>query len=367
MNINEKYFLELISAAVEQRQPQNAPSQIDWKEIYSLVSAHSLFLCFYESIKRLSNPPESKFMSNLARIYSSKYKLFIQKQCLADELIEAFENKKVKVLPFKGYFIKQFYPKPEMRYSSDLDIICEDLESSKKIIFELGYKLFSEDAHTVNFTKGSLAVELHKKLFPERFNEHFLNPFDFSHKYSDFNYVYVMKDDYFYAHFIAHFAQHFATSGAGLRFITDIYLLNKNLSISDYSLIEKCGLSEFEKQMKELADCIFSGSEPDEDILKFVLYSHTSGTAQRAEDIEVYREGRIGSVGKAIFPSFDYIAKNYNIKRKSQLPYFWAKRWVDVLSSRKENVSSINSRMKTSAQTTNEINKVFEKLNIKDI
>ncbi len=364
MDKNDKYFLNLITSAVADLTPTEPPADIDWQKIYSLVKNHSVFFCFYYAVKKLSSPPSEDVMHKLDKIYFYKIKREIQKEYITEKVIGAFERDQIPTIPLKGYFIRNLYPAKEMRFYSDLDIYCEDQEKAVNSLRNLGFTLFRDDEHHYIFTKNKFAVELHKTLFVGELKDPFLHPFEHSTKYKDYNYIYNLNSDYFYAYFTSHAYYHFIHGGFGVRTLMDFYFLQPQ--INSRSFIEILGLKKFESVMSDTAHALFENLPYDEDIIDFILISHTNGEQKNRILIKSLLDGKSSFLKSALFPDFDYIKRIYKIKKRAQLPYYWIKRWFRIISSKRTIAGDILCQFSANEEEKVKIKQIFEKMGIKD-
>ena len=359
MNYEQRYFLYLVKAFLNSEEINEPNSDIDWHSVYKYSCEQSLYNLFYSALVKLNNKPCEQIMAKLKSKYKRSLMKYTNNNFEAKQTVELIASNAIKVMPLKGYFIKEYYLHPEFRYVSDLDIITEDFEKTTSLLLNNGYELVKDDLHHMILMKNGFVTEVHKSLFVGKLKDYFSAPFEFANEIQDN--IYRMNDNYFYAYFIAHFAYHFASSGAGIRSIIDIYYLNKNLNITDKSLIDKCSLSDFEKTISKFAFDLFEGKEYDEEIADILYLSHTNGQYENRAVIDSVKHGK-GRLIKKVFPSMEYLSTAYPINKKSQLPYFWAKRLIDV--SRRKNNN--NYDVKVDENRVKKFNDVIAKLGLED-
>lgn len=327
MNYEQKYFLYLIKAFLNGENITEPQQNIDWHLVYNYACEQSLYNLFYCALIKLDNKPDDDVLLKLKSKYKRSVMNYAKKNYEAKCTVDLIASNGIEVMPLKGYFIKDYYLLPEFRYVSDLDIITTDYEKTARLLLNSGYEQIKDDIHHCSFAKNGFVTELHKSLFVGKLKEYFLNPFDFA-KETEKN-VYRMEDNYFYAYFIAHFAYHFSSSGAGIRSIIDLYYLNKNLVITDKTLISKCSLEKFEAQISDFALNLFEKGQYNEKIAEVLYLSHTNGQYENRAVIDSVKQGKVRLI-KKLFPSAEYLSTAYPIEKKSQLPYYWAKRFIDT-------------------------------------
>jgi hypothetical protein len=366
MNYEEKYFVHLIVCAIKDTQPDEPAENIDWKKVYNYAAEQSMFAAFYNSLQKLKNKPDNNVMNNMKKIYAAALNSCIQHDYISNETVNIISNAKIDVLPLKGYYIRNFYRKSEYRYISDLDIFTPNVKETVRLLEKSGYQFIKDDIHHTVLAKNNFPVEIHKTLFVGKYKDIFDNPLKYSFNPESNKYIYNMKDDYFYSFFIAHFAYHFLNKGIGIRSLCDIYLLKRRFKIADKSLIEKCGLKQFEEVISDFTQKVFSGEEYDEDLMDFIFASHTSGNNKNGLIIDVAKQGKSISLFRRIFPTYEYLSTAYNIKNKALLPYYWIKRLNKSLSKKKEKINNFTQQVNVPDEDTQKYKSVLKKLGIKE-
>ena len=359
MNYEQRYFLYLVKSYLNGEKISEPNLDIDWHSVYLYACEQSLYNLFYSALVKIKNKPNEQIMAKLKSKYKRSLMKYTNNNFEAKQTVELIASNGIKVMPLKGYFIKEYYMQPEFRYVSDLDIITDDLNKTTDLLLENGYEIVKDDIHHTALIKNGFVTEVHKSLFVGKLKKYFLNPFENAFELS--NNIYRMEDNYFYAYVIAHFAYHFSASGAGIRSIIDVYYLNKNLNISDKSLISDCSLSQFEQEILSFALNLFEGREYDDTIAEILYLSHTSGLYENRAAIDSSRHGKSRLI-KKVFPSMDYLSTAYPIERKSQLPYFWAKRLIDA--SRRDNDNTYD--VIVDENRVKKFNDVISKLGLED-
>ena len=88
-------------------------------------------------------------------------------------------------------------------------------------------------------------------------------------------FLYEFDDEFFVFHQIAHTAYHFMNGGCGIRFLIDLWLLEKNLSLDQpklQALLKKAELQEFYENIRKLILHWFEKEAPNELILQMEDY-----------------------------------------------------------------------------------------------
>ena len=155
-----------------------------------------------------------------------------------------------------------------------------------------------------------------------------------------------MTDEDFYIYVMTHFYKHYAVnSGAGLRYFADFYYLNKGLVKTEKfnnkyvnKTFEKIGISEFIKKTTQMTEQLFSGDENlfSDEMFAYILESGMYGTNTHAVANKMKRDGKAKYWITRLFPSKEYMAKNYPSVKKLPilLPFLWVIRLVSAVCSK---------------------------------
>lgn len=354
MDCNTEYYLQLLKSVITNSHLSEPSVDVDWHSVYLFAVSQSQFSVFCDGVNKVSNRPEQSVMDKLNTTYLSHIKRDTVRDKAMNDIIERFESEQIKCMGLKGYVIRNLYPNTVYRYLSDFDLLCapENFSKACEVLTQMGYKLIKDDPHHTIFVSKNLAVELHKKLFINKYGDYFSDGFNKAVLCEGYNYVYTLEPDKLYIYFIAHTASHFAQAGIGLRSITDAFLLYSNYRDfinSEYTKgeLEKLGLYTFSKEFINLALYIFTDSkksEITENLLDFVCESNTSGNSVKESQLKAVKAGgKTAGVVKNVFPPYKYLLYRYEwLKNK---PYFvplaWVKRFFDILlnSKRRKKVS----------------------------
>ena len=105
--------------------------EIDWNEIYKLADIHNLIVITFSAVNKLQG--EFKPPSEIYSKMKNKFLLYIQHSTVienyAEKLINNFKKEKLDHIIIKGYVLKDYYPSPEYRSMSDIDILIKTVLS----------------------------------------------------------------------------------------------------------------------------------------------------------------------------------------------------------------------------------------------
>ena len=307
-------------------------------------------------------------------------------------LQKRFEDLNINYILLKGSSLNKLYPKPELRTMSDLDILIhlDDYTIVRENMIDLGFTEEYESNHELVWRKGSVLVEIHKKLVPT-YNEDFYQYFGDGWK----NVVtsetsrcfYTPEDEFIYI--FTHFAKHYRGGGIGLRQFCDIYLYLKYYSLDlDYveTELSKLKLLAFYKNVSNAISAFFLGEDFDELselICETVISNGAFGTKSSNTNALILRSARGTAInGKharlylfkmKVFPKKEFIESKYPylVKKPWLLPIAWISRWFSVIFKDRGKISTavsqINSAKSADATAFEEnLNKVGLDFNFKE-
>lgn len=197
------YTCRLISSVINDTEPPSLPENISLEELYAYQSAQDVTNISYVALERMNSSLNLKD-------YSLDNKKCIFREAHFDiavqELYASLEKSAISFLPLKGAILKHLYPKPYLRYFTDVDIyVGEDFDKAEMLLLSLGYeRLVNTDHNDVSYVKRpSVHIELHRELFPDdySFEGYFDDPYKHTKLKDGFKYYHLFYDDDFLSMF----------------------------------------------------------------------------------------------------------------------------------------------------------------------
>ena len=281
------YLLYLMRCALNGKTPKKEKlDKMDLSGVFALAKAHTLtaIAAYALSSGGVIDP----------RFMEEKYKA-IRKNITFDaerrNVLAELEKEAIWYCQLKGCIIKDWYPEIGMRQMSVNDILCDENRMTdvrtcmERLDFETDlYGKCHQDVYkkepVCNFEMHSCLVEPHHG---DAIYEYYRNIKEKLMKDDDNSFGYHFSDEDFYVYCIAHEYKHFAGTGTGLRSLADTYvMLQKFGDDLDWSYINnelnKLGISDFERNNRELTLALFSGKELSAEQKKLLDYHIFSGT-----------------------------------------------------------------------------------------
>ncbi len=339
------YLLELLRAAVNETVPENPPVGLDWKVLYALADYHSVAGTAYYGILRL--PEEGRPQSDILIQFQKASQLVLGRETMqhfeVQRLLDDFEEAGIVSVPLKGWLLKRYYPRPDMRSMSDVDILIrpEDMDKILDIMKKYGFELERRGENHDGYRKHPhLYVEIHQALFPSNspYQPYFKSIMENVHPAEGKKYESRMTWEYFYFHLIAHLAKHFNHGGTGLRSFMDIYIFREKFrgrmdEALRKKLLEESGLDKFAGVVEEMSYAMFAEGLEEEErnryetLNEFVFRTGTYGTKETevAESLMECSKHRGKYLFFRFFPGLKMMRLQYPILEKAPvlLPLFW--------------------------------------------
>lgn len=348
-------MLRLIRAEVcgEAEVQQDLPpiSADELKEIYRLSKKHDLSHIVGGALEdkellRDGDEVSEAFKNSAFRAIwrYERQKFELEKAC------SALEKAKIRHLPLKGSVIRDFYSKPWLRTSCDIDILVseEDLMKGVEAINADGsYKVGHKDSHDIGITSASGEhIELHYDLVEDGIvadSARILRRvWERCSPEAGWEYRMRADDELFYFYHIAHMAKHFHNGGCGIRPLLDVWVLEHVVPhdrAARDALLADAGLLTFADKARELSEFWFSDAESDELIEKMAEYIVNGGvygnqtnrvTVQKAEK----KDNKFKYVLSRVFEKYDVLKFRYPILQKHRwlMPIMQVHRWFNLLN-----------------------------------
>ncbi len=353
----KEYFLNCVSAVINGGEIPAMPGEVDEKTVFSLAvrnSAQALLYFANEESRIFSDELTLK----LKKSYQAAMLREMSQQAEIEKIRKEFAENGISFMLLKGSHLKALYPKPEMRFMVDMDVLVRkaDVEKAREILISHGLRQSMNNGKDIVLLKEPfLTVELHNTLFMEDYYmyDYFLGVWDRAEKVSDFEYK--MSDADLYIYSLAHLAEHYTTAGACFRPTMDIYLMNKKVSVlntqeaREYisAELEKLELNSFEENIKKVGLHIFEDGQLDgntELMEKYIVFGPPVKHAAQAAKANKSKSSRIIS---ALFPGLRHMKNIYPILEKLPflLPFMWIARILKNLFNKnaKTRLESIES------------------------
>ena len=378
MKVNVKTAFDLIKYCLfdeEKRELSYSFTAEDIKALYNFSKAHEVCHVVGLSLKSLGLLSEDEYSKKLSSEIELAMFRYLKLTEAYEEMKSVFQREKIPFIPLKGTVLREYYPEPYLRTSSDIDIFIhkEDLDRAVKTFTDTcGYKIIIiGDEHDVSLmTPSGVHLELHYRLIekmPEA--EKILdNIWDAALKDSENEYLYHMSGEYFMLYHMVHMARHFIYGGVGLRPVLDLYFIKNKMEVDlekAYELLKKAELYTFTKEAEHLFDVWFNGAEHTElskEVHKYILLSGVYGNLDNAVvTAQIKSGGKFKVILKRIFMPYRELKTAYPILKKYPVltPFYQIRRWLRLIFFSRKNVKL---EMQKSSGVTEERKEKFSQM-----
>lgn len=367
----------------------NDEYEIDCDSLFSLAMAHNLAPVVF-SVAR-NNPVllgcKKSYEAFKDAFYDAIVCYDMQKDAISE--IDGFlTDNGIDHVFFKGSQLKEYFPAPELRLMSDIDLLIrlEDRSRAKTAFLKNGYTITEDNGPVYNYKKDNILVECHTKIVSgkvgnanaEEFFEDAINHATFE------NHRGTLDVQYNLMYLLTHIAHHFWFYGAGAKMILDLAVIIKRFNPSIDAVVDNMKdlhLGKFARVIFTVCYDWFNVGKAydcDTDKAKEFLISHGAfGNTNRSIAAVVKRkaleEGYTSTLAtrlSLLFPSYKKMKNIPYVKFIEGRPYLlafgWIYRIIYNLKNKKAFVKEATSTLandETEAEAKKEI-KFFEEIGL---
>lgn len=367
-------FLNVLKFAMHHR-PEDIPEPMtlaQWQRIFALAQAHKLLPLFYEAACTHSDPALAPLLASVRR---QSLMQVMEQTVKTEDFLQLYRRLSAagySPLVVKGISCRNLYPNPDLRPSSDEDLLVppSQFQAVEALLQEFGLTSVSRQEDEVSFRKpdSPLHIELHRKLFPSEqqayshLNDLFEDIFSRSLRtgIQDVSIAVPDHTDHL-LYLICHSLKHFLHSGFGIRQVCDLLLFTQTHAgeldwpriivacrdircVFFVSALFRIGTRHLGFDPNALGIPPFlRDMETDElpllaDILESGIYGSSTLERQRSSNITLNamtENPRGGSLAASLFPGTRQLQGRYPYLKKHPwlLPVAWASRMVRYVKS----------------------------------
>ena len=319
-------------------------------ELYTLSKKHDLahLVAVGLQTNQLLSPSSEyfgKFYSEIssAIVNHQKQKYEFEKLC------KFFNDRKIPFIPLKGAVIRELYPQPWMRTSSDIDILIpeskleECIEEYSKIT-DFSEPMTKDGHHVAVTTANGVHVEFHYDLVESDYANNagsvLAEIWDCATPKNENEFLYEVSQEMFLLYHFAHMAKHFQVGGCGVRPLIDTYLISKTSLIGETVKSEyfsRSRLDKFAHHIIELSSVWFAGKEHTDSTKRIEAYILSGGVFGTIKNQLFLQQNRIGGkqeyVKSRIIMPYESLKMLYPVLEKHRLlfPIMQVRRWFKIV------------------------------------
>lgn len=395
----EQQFLELVSAAVFNQPIMVEINEDDWYSIIDIAKSHALLSTIAPIIDKLPESSCPQWAGSI--IKCAMYNACIHFEHIMREqqkIINEFQLNDIECVVLKGSSISIYYPYPELRFFSDIDLLIPQckIDLITKIMEKNGYtKQPNADNHPfhINFQLNDVVFEMHyqtddfpdvpKGVLARQFMETAISS-RYIVNYNEFSFS-TLSTEHQAVNLLMHMMRHLNITGIGIKQLLDwaVYIRKQELDKWKNEIIpslDKFGLLYFANIINLVCVEIFKLSEEylvpydknaedtSQKLIRIILNSGNLGSKHDANDYySTFLHNSIGKKKKLSLPKrlLRRVENDYPITKKYRFLTPFMLIWIFIISifksasEKRENIHPVYLIKKSIKH-----NKFFKKLKL---
>ena len=308
------------------------------KELLFFGEKQSLLAVIYNGLKRMNAPGEVLQCFDKRRLQD--FYNTVQRDEALRTVSEALDKAGIPYIPLKGAVLRKYYPRSDMRTSSDIDILVREEALNKAVESIETQTLFRKQDrayHDVSMLSPWFHLELHFSIKEnaENIDRLLSRAWEFAAP-SGAGSMYSFTPEYQIFHVAAHMCYHFLHGGLGIRSFLDLWLLRNRTAFCEEtvrSMCSDCGILKFYDASCLLSEVWMGDAEHTETTALLENFCLTGGVFGSAEfkNAARQREHRgIRYILSRVFPPPYQVKEFYRDKtgKEHMLPYYYMMRLI---------------------------------------
>lgn len=371
-------FIQLVNNTLLNTPLPKEFSVFNAEELLDVAKMHDMAHLVWRALSsnRIQIAPNIEREFQIKYYHAIKRIVLIEKDVLTIKSILLKYN--IDFIMLKGAYIRNLYPEPWMRISSDIDVLIkQDQLALAECLLEknAGFHLVKKYTYDdVLVSTNGISIELHFSLSEKKDTKSYIlqNVWDHCSSLRPGCSEYVMDDDYLYFYHMAHASKHFLVGGCGVRAVVDTWMLNHRIgSISSErdQLLNDGDLLKYAKKMESVSDHWFSEStvNASDEVEYYILSGGVFGKEQYIAAEMANHKNRITFLTSRFFLPYRMMRTMYPILRPMPflLPFLWIYRAIKNI--RKGKLNKIKTLVSDSQKLTGQserISEMFQRLDL---
>lgn len=383
MNTNQ-LLLNFIYTALFDRPSERTLSESEAAAVFSSAKKNAVSSLVFRGIQKSGADMDKDIFARYSEERDKDLYVYLMQAQQITAISNLLEKHQIPFIVLKGGRMRDYYPSPELRTSTDIDILAraED-ETLCRLMQNAGFTYEKDGGTTLNFSFASIVeIEIHRHLFDEKlpFHSYFDSIWERAHRKEGWAYQLEMSAEDFFVNMIAHFAKHFSRYGCGIRNAIDlvVYLKNAPQSFSlsrAEEILKQIGLYDFEQRLLQLLHAWESDdwSQENKELTDYILgcglfgstKTSTAHTITNSSD----KRARQKSLLIHFFPNFRTMSNLYPVLKKCPvlLPFCWIARCFRLLfSDRKKIKKTLQLHSQIDEKAISEVNDILHKMHLEE-
>lgn len=391
MQTEQRVLLSILKSFIHRTKPQ-LPGDINWDDVVYLASINSVLGIVSYMIYKYQLEEEEEVLEACKSCYEREYRLNRWKVKKLNELIRIMKDEEIDHVLFKGAVVRDYYPIPEFRSFSDVDILIrkEDRGNNRKLMKNHGFAESDDWEPVFTYKKDWEYYEIHTELLETDIpgkpgcRESFQKPWD--HVVPREAYSWQFTEEFHFRYLLTHLAKHLSGSGAGIRLYLDLAVFVMRFGKTmDWEQVEsdlrKMDLLEFARTAMTAVKAWFDVDSPLavsnrseeflEEFAESTLYGGTFGRDDKdpgmvrlsKEEVQSGNMNRAVIVLKRLFPPAKQIEARYTYLQRHPwlLPIGWIHRFIITWGSLGEHQQELKAIFTADPEEAKQWNEIRRK------
>ena len=243
MEVEYEYLLRLLKSHLHGEAP--APAEdVDWSKLLELSRIHGVTGIVGYMGRKYPICPDPQFSGGFRSLCMGTISLFSRRHALAMEMVRQLERAGIDHILMKGFVLRDYYPVPELRTFTDIDLVIrpEDRQKSHELMLSLGFTVKDDWEPVYSYYRGDEYYEIHTRMMEIDVSEkadyrgYFANAWGHARAVSEHSYRFTPEFHFLYM--LTHIAKHVTGSGAGIRMYLDVAVFLQRNVDADWAWIE---------------------------------------------------------------------------------------------------------------------------------
>lgn len=325
------------------------PEGFSLEEVETFASKQHITTLIYNGAIQCGISTKEPVMQRMLQRYVQMMMRSERQMADVMRIFHIFNENRIEYLPLKGCNMKRHYPKSEMRFMGDADILIrvDQYDRIQSVMTELGFTEGPENLYEYHWNNANIHIEFHKTLIsPEKpeFHAYWANVWDRVQRGYGTGYALSSEDEFLFM--LTHIAKHYRGHGVGCRYMLDLWVflraypeLNKSYIEEE---LEKLQLLTFYHRIQRLLSVWFEGNESDnitDFMTEFVFFGGSWGSweteilSKAVNNKRQRPQKKILLVITKMFPPLSVMTRHYPLLEKVPilLPLCWVLRLLRTL------------------------------------
>lgn len=322
---------------------------VDWELMYRLSRKQNVVALGYEAARNYTgtDKPSQELLKKWKALSDQSTMQCLYQQAAQDELAEAFEQAEIPFVFLKGAYLRELYPRPDLRSMADIDVLIheEDTQKAAGVMKKLEYaeQEIGSRNEDIYYKDPCVTVEVHRQPFwkEKKWNQYLENAWRNTSQESMDSWDIALNLEDYYFYLLGHFIHHLRDNGGvGIKIYLDmeLFLHNFNNRMNQQRLdniLNRFGLAKFEQILINLISAWDSGFQREDITQDWTEFVVGSGAYKNVDNFIILNPAfknnasdngkgyKVSYIWKRLFPTYQEMCHMYPKAQKGRYTYLW--------------------------------------------